>query len=153
MCLLKLQVKRKVCAFYEVNWIKTFFLCANFFFNNCFPKLIFSSKSCFSKKIFSKTCFSKIKFSSKTYAMPNFQFKTLRVVKLLFHNLTRCKKVHFKPDTLWKFCFKVWQDLKFYDSESHFQKTFCILWEKLLTVTKNFLYYKNNISKDTKIVS
>ena len=51
-CFSKLHVKRKFCAFYGLNWIKTwFFMCI--FFKICFLKIFFSSKSCCLKTYFS----------------------------------------------------------------------------------------------------
>ena len=52
-CFLKVHVKGKVCAFYGVKWIKTWFFVCNFFSKICFLRSFFSSKSCSLKNYFS----------------------------------------------------------------------------------------------------
>ena len=60
---LKSHVKRKIFAYYGVNWIKMWFFVCNFFFKKCLLKLFFSSKSCFLKIFFLQNhAFKKIFF-------------------------------------------------------------------------------------------
>ena len=63
---LKLHVKRNICEFYGINWIIAWFFVCESFFKICFLILEFSSKSCFSKTIFSSKCFLKIYFPRKS---------------------------------------------------------------------------------------
>ena len=94
----------KICAFYWVNWIKTWLFVCKKFFETCFLKLFFSSKSCFSKNI----SFFKINLLKFI-----FLFKIWRVVNFSVQNLTRCKDFNSESDTLWKIFAELWFYLVF----------------------------------------
>ena len=57
---------------------------------------------------------------------------------------------------MWIFCFRNWQNLKFFASEFQFQIAFCNFWADSLllpTVTKNNVCYKVFILTDNKLLS
>ena len=89
-CFLNMHVKRKICAFYGVKWVKTWFFVCKFFFKACFSKIIFSSKSCFLKIFSSNSCFLKIIFSSTSCFLKN----------IFLPNLTRREIFNSKSDAL-----------------------------------------------------
>ena len=86
-CFLKVHVKRKLCAFYGVNWTKTWFFGCNFFFKI----VLFKSNFFFKTMLFKKLFF----------------FKIWRVVKLLIQNLTCCIIFVLKSNTLYNFLFEI----------------------------------------------
>ena len=92
-CSLKLHVKRKICNFYGVNWIKTWFLVCKTFFKICFLKENFFQHLAFQKYIF----FEIMLFEN------TFFFKTWRFVENLIRILTRSEHFVSKFDALQKF--------------------------------------------------
>ena len=65
----KLHVKRKICAFYGLNWIKTWFFECNFCSKFCFSKISFFWKLCFLKKFFLQNHAFKKNSDSKSDAL------------------------------------------------------------------------------------
>ena len=138
-CFLKLHARREICAFYGVNWIRTWSFVWKIFFKICFLKLYFSSKSSFLKKSFySKSCFFKKIFFLKIWRVGKFLIQNLtrcfffqskigRVVKLWNQNLTRCENFVSKSDALELFNSK--SDKYFY-STSDYHFVFQVLTER-----------------------
>ena len=131
-CFLKLNVKRKTCAFYGAKWVKTWFFVRKGFSKICFLKIFFSSKSCFLEKIFSSLAIVLFEIERKTLK--------LRILRgKMSENVIFCAQRFFK-NLLFKniFLFKIMLFIKIF---------FFTIWRVVKSLIENLTRCKIFISK------